>query len=342
MKVARKELLETLNAVKPGLASKEILEQSNSFLFVGGQVITFNDEVAVHAQVQEGLELEGAVPAKEMIAILSRFSGDEVTLTVEENELKLTCGRGRAGIRLEAEVILPLNDLIQLPTKWKSLPADFVQAIKTCLPSAAHDLTYPILSTVHITSEHAESTDNDRITRFTFKNPCKGLHKQTLLLPLNAAQVLARCKVAEFAVDSDWGHFKTDTGVIYSCRTVAGDYPDLSPFLTVNSIGELHFPDKIGEILDRAGVFLSGMVDLDNSVNLSINEKGLLTVKGEGDSGWYEESLRVPWTGGQFSFSIHPSHLQSVLGAANKAEIGEDRIMFVTESFTHVVALEAK
>ena len=51
MKINKQQFIEALELVKPGLAAKEIIEQSTSFVFRAGQVITYNDEVAVHAPV---------------------------------------------------------------------------------------------------------------------------------------------------------------------------------------------------------------------------------------------------------------------------------------------------
>ena len=41
----RLDLLNKLNAVSVGLSKKELLEQSNSFIFAGKQLITFNGEI---------------------------------------------------------------------------------------------------------------------------------------------------------------------------------------------------------------------------------------------------------------------------------------------------------
>ena len=57
----REDILEALEIVKPGLASKEHIEQSTCFAFKNGKVMTFNDEISVSHPV-EGLDgLEGAI-----------------------------------------------------------------------------------------------------------------------------------------------------------------------------------------------------------------------------------------------------------------------------------------
>ena len=71
MKIKRAELLSTLTALRPGLASKEIIEQSTSFIFSDGRVVTYNDEVAVQHPVD--LDIIGAVQGKELFALLNKL-----------------------------------------------------------------------------------------------------------------------------------------------------------------------------------------------------------------------------------------------------------------------------
>jgi DNA polymerase III sliding clamp (beta) subunit (PCNA family) len=341
MKINRETLLQHLNAVKPGLAFKEVIEQSTYFVFMGGQVITFNDEIAVHAPLADGFEVSGAVPAKELLAILAKFSGDEVELEAGDNELKLRCGKSKAGIKLSAEITLPVDE-IKIPESWTPLPKDFIDGLKACMPSVARDLTYPILTTVHITDDFAESTDNNKITRWDWG---KGgdFGKEGLLLPIDAVTALVRFAPTDFDVDGGWAHFIDANDVVFSCRTSAGEYPDLTAHLDIEKIGELEFPAALAEMLDRAGVFLSGATSGDNLVGVEITDKGLMTVRGEGDYGWYEESCRTKWLGSDgVKFSVHPAHLQAIFSVSKDAEISVDRIKFTTSNFTHVVALEVK
>ena len=45
MKINKSELQEALAKVKPGLASKDLIEQATSFAFMDGRVVTYNDEM---------------------------------------------------------------------------------------------------------------------------------------------------------------------------------------------------------------------------------------------------------------------------------------------------------
>ena len=62
----KQELITALEKVKPGLASKDLIEQSTSFAFINGKVITYNDEISISHPVKD-LKIEGAVQAESYI-----------------------------------------------------------------------------------------------------------------------------------------------------------------------------------------------------------------------------------------------------------------------------------
>lgn len=338
MKINRKDFLTILNQTKSGLASKEVIEQSTSFIFSEGQVVTYNDEIAVHAKLMEGFDIDGAVPAKELLAVLTRFTGDEVELIGTENELQLKCGKGKAGIKLSTEIALPIEN-ISIPKKWQTLSKDFLEGLKMCIPTAATDMTRPILTAIHFFTDYIESTDNNRITRWDWVEPLKP--GQDILIPVGSCQALSRFQAVKFYHKDGWIHFLSEEGTVFSCRTILGEFPDLSPYMEIEAVGELTFPPNMNEMLERAGVFGTGMLDSDSTVFILIDDKGIMKIEGKNDFGWYEETCRIKWNAGATGFSIHPSHLQTILQSVRTAKIGVDRILFSTDSFVHVVALEA-
>ena len=65
MKIQREELIRKLESVQPGLAVRETIEQSSTFVFYHGDVHTLNDEV--YCRCPSGLDpkAKAAVPAGE-------------------------------------------------------------------------------------------------------------------------------------------------------------------------------------------------------------------------------------------------------------------------------------
>jgi DNA polymerase III sliding clamp (beta) subunit (PCNA family) len=335
MKVEITKLKEILNQLKPGLSgSKETTDQSNHFVFKDGNAYTYNDEVSVKVPIP--FELEGAVSAKELLALVNKLKGDEADLEVSDTEILIKSGRSRAGIRLDAEILMPIDE-IKYPGRkdWKSLPADFQQAVQNTLFSVSKDASFPILTVIHGVSGFMESSDTDRATKWELESELPF----EILLPSYAGKSLLGYKdVSKVFVSNSWIHFNLGAGKVLSSRTFEGKFPDLSPHFE-NDGKELEFPHVSKEILERAGVFSEDTNDSDCFVTITVTDKGVFKVRSEGDTGWYEESLRIKHGGEEFSFSINPQYLIQILSSTHKATLSENKINFSSDKFHHVVAL---
>lgn len=338
MKINRNEFVKILNSVKPGLATKEIIEQSTSFVFINDQVITYNNEIAVHHPIC-GLDFEGSIPSKELLAIVNKLTGEEIDLSATENELIVKSGKSKSGIRLESNISLNISDLA-IPEKWESLNDDFIKGIDATLPTTSKSLVYPILTSIHLTADFAESTDNFRLAKFDWVKSYKAF-KNDVLLPRECGNYLPSFGAKYVAQGEGWIHFKNADNAVLSCRTVSGEYPNLEDHLGIDSIGNLEFRDGVDAMLDKAGVFVNDKND--SLVNITVSDKGLLTIRGEGEFGWYEESCRVNWDSNEeVKFSIDPANLMTILKQINTAEIGKSKIKFSTDNFQYVAALEVQ
>jgi len=334
MKIKRLDLIETLNVVKPGLAARELIEQSTSFVFMNGHVFTYNDEVAMSHPVD--LDLEGAIPASEFLALLNKLKDDTVELKIDGSELRVNGKKAKAGIKMIAEIALPLSE-IQEPEEWEELPKDFVEAVRFCMFSCSKDLTKPALTCIHVTEDRVESCDNFRIT---IRYMDGADFRESFLLPAPAAKDLINYKVTGYAAVGGWLHFRTEAGTMFSCRTYNDlAYPALDRFLEVEG-GKIKFPDDTKEALGMAGIFSNSVGKGDERVKIVL-EDGLMTVKGEGDAGWFEESSRVRYKGDETHFEITPMFLEAVLDLNDEAVVGSDRLKFEGKSFVHVVSLLA-
>lgn len=344
MKIKVEELKTILNNLKAGLSSGgETTDQSSCFAFTDGYIRTYNDEVAVTCPFDS--EILGAVSAKELLALVGKLKGEEVEISKEEDEIRLKSGRSKAGIRFQTEILMPLEEIRLLPKKskkWNKIPACFKPALKSCLFSASKDMSNAIITVVHCVDDKVESTDNDRATICTLE---KEVFKNNILIPAEAGKLLVDYSNILAYDDSQegWLHFLVDSDTIFSCRTLVLEkdesYPDLEPHFEVEG-SDLVFPASTKEILDRAGVFVETDFDQDKFVEISISSKGMMKIRAEGDTGWFEETARVRgYKGEEASFNINPQYLQQILSSMNTAVIGEDRVLFKTGNFQHIVAL---
>ena len=220
MKYNREQLLKILKLVAPALASKEIIEQSTSFVFVADQVVAYNDEIAVSHPLKVGLS--GAVKAEEFLKLLGKLKDEEVELDTTENELLVKGKRSRAGITLEATISLPL-DIIQEPSRWNSLPEGFLEALAFCHFSASKDMAKPVLTCLHVEGEMVESCDNFRLTRHRLGKRVR----EGFLLPASVAKILVGYAPKEYGLTGGWVHFRNADAVVFSARIFEGEYPSL-------------------------------------------------------------------------------------------------------------------
>lgn len=327
----REKLIQILNAVKAGLADKDIVEHSTSFAFNDGMVMSYNDQVSVRCPVDLGIA--GTVVAAPLLSFLGRATGDEIEVEQKDNELLLKCGRARAGIPLQDGIPAHI-DGIKIPRKgWQELPKKFLDAVRLCLFTAGKDMSKEILTNLHIDGTSIESSDNYRITRARMG---KGLEVEGLLIPAAAARHLPSFAPTEMAVGKSWVHFRNGDKAVLSCRLFAGEFPDISPYLKAKG-AEIEFPEGLKDVLDRAGVFSVADFDNDRSVSIAV-KKGKLSVRAEGPDGWFEEKVKAKGID-DLSFSIHPDFLADILKHSAKATVGENRIVFKDKGFTHAVNL---
>lgn len=337
MKINRQELLSILSKVRPGLAAKDIVEQATSFLFLDGQISAYNDEVLVSHPGGDGLR--GSVQSRELISLLSKLTVDEIDIETTETEMLIKGGTSESGVTLQAEISekikVAMADLV-IEHEWKPLPKDFAEIVQQASLAAGQDMTKPLLACIHVTSQYAEACDNYRLARITFP---KRSRIKDLLLPARTIQNLSQYDPIQYAEGTGWIHFKNADGVQFSCRTMEGQYPDLSGLLSVEGV-EIEFPDDILRALDRSGVFLDDTVMGNEVCSISLSND-TLEVSAKGMTGWIKERLDVTYKGETIEFQVLPKALQSILKRHPSAIIGPRSILFKGDGFSYVCSIVA-
>lgn len=334
MKVNKNDFKKALENVKPGLASKEVIEQTTSFAFMGDRVVTYNDEISISHPV-EGLEMTGAVKADEMYALLSKLKGDEIEMEIEDNQILITSGKSRAGMVLQAEIKLPLEEIGE-KSKWKKLPEDFLENLKFVIGGCSSDSSRPILQCVHFGEGGVyNSSDNLSLTHVVGEE----LPFSDFLLPQHTCSNLIKFEPTKIAQgEGGWIHFKNSEQTTLSCRLFEEKFPDVSGLLKQK--GEnIELPKNIEEIIDRAEVFAKRGSYLDESISISITKKKL-TVKGTSDTGWFEESEETTYEGDPITFSINPYLFRSILSKTHKCILNEKAIKFEEEGWEYLAMLQ--
>lgn len=334
MQISRESLLYSLEAVIPGLSTREAMEQSSSFVFKDGQVHTFNDEVfCSHRSDLNGVE--GAVPAAPLLSVLRKLSEPNLKVRATNDELLLKGDSGREmAVTFEREIFLPI-DKVEKPGRWRKLSESFSEAIKTVGMCASKDESRYMLMCVHIHPEWVEACDNYHLCRYTFRTGVK----KSCFIKRDSIKHMVDLGMTHFSETESWMHFKNPSGMVLSCRRVVDqDYPDLGPILETHG-SKTVLPKGLAEAADRASIFSSENVDESDRVVKVEIRKGKLRISGQGVTGWYREMKDLKYRGRQMTFLISPDLLSRLVKTYNDCEISEDYLRVDGESYVYVTCL---
>lgn len=332
MEVNRENWLRTLEAVSPGLAPREFIEQSSCFVFRDGLVMTYNDEIACVAPSLLDKEVTGAVPGEKLLELLRKLGEEKLTVTLGKGELLLDTGKRRkAGVRLEAQLVLPV-DSVPRPKKWLPLPDDFIPAMELVQECAGRDESQFSLTCLHWHPEFLEACDNHQLCRFRFASEVS----RSVLLRKEAVKHVVGLGVTQFTETEGWVHFRNSERVTLACRRYLEDYPDLTAFLKVKG-SKAALPKGLVEAGEKAAVF-SEDNQADGAVQLTL-KPGKLILKGSGAQGWYRESKDVQYEGATLSFYVQPRLFAEVTQRGEQCEVTSDRLKVNGGKFTYCACL---
>jgi len=333
MKINRQELVKALEVVRPGLASKEMIEQSTSFAFVNGRIVTYNDEISISHPVKN-LDITGAIKAEELYKLLSKLTGEELEIEITGTEVLIQSEKAKAGFSLQKEITLPLMNTEEL-SAWKELPDNLSTAMQFCLFSCSNDMSRPVLTCIHLQKDGIiESCDNVRGTQYSLGVT---LPINDMLIPGRIVEKLIRYNIKNVAKSKGWLHFKMEDKTIFSCRILEEKYPDLTPILQMQG-EKIVFPKRIKEILEKASVFSKKEFLLDEVVSIRLGSKKTY-IRAEGESGWFEEEINARYSGEPVSFQAHPLFLREICEEIRTSYLEKDRLKFIGENWEHVMAL---
>jgi DNA polymerase III sliding clamp (beta) subunit (PCNA family) len=334
MKINKTELQKALEKVKPGLSNKELVEQSTSFAFMNGRIVTYNDEISISHPVKD-LNVTGAVKAQSLYAFLGKIKRDEIIMEWEENQVVIKAGKAKAGLVLEQEIKLPIEEVGAIG-KWHKLPAEVLEGLKFCYPCCSKDMSRPILTCVYVNSKDVQASDSFQIVQYRLE---KKLPIKSFLLPASAAHELVKYKVKEVAEGNGWRHFKTEEGTVFSSRVFEGEFPDITKFLEFKGT-EVVFPKKIIQALDRAQVFSKNNEITGNMATIEVEISGNeIRLSSKNEAGWFEETIKHTHKGDKIKFITGAEFLIKLLTNSPSCIYGKNKIKFTGGNWIHVIAV---
>jgi len=326
----RLDLLKKLNAVSAGLSKKELLEQSNSFVFSGKQLITFNGEIM--CRTKNPFNFDCVVRAEELVKILTRMNDEEIKVTLDDNEIVIK-GRGKAaGLSCEAEVLLPFSN-VPRPKEWFEVGKGVAKILQQAAMTCGVDESMPQTTCVHIEKNKIEACDNFRMYRCKIKT---GFPVE-MLIPAMSLKAVKGHKMKAVSSTKEWLHFKSGDGCIFSLRCYADKYHNQLETLLKVKGAKIQLPAELRETLERAEVMVD--VGYEAEVTLQI-EDNVLIINSRKDGGWYKEKKKLKYKGTPLSFKVNPAFLVEILEKTRTVIVGKGRMKIETDNVEFMVCLE--
>lgn len=341
MKIQTSKFKAALDAVKPGLAVKEMIEQTSYFVFLNGNVYTYNDALCISHRI-EGLDFEGAISSDELLKFLSKTKAEELEIVIFNNEqVIIHASKSKLGLPLVTKITLPIDDeQLQEKGKWKELPENFAEAVDFVSESATSNMEDIKYACVHINKDgFVEATDNHRIAHWKFK---QSLEINSVLIPVSSIKTVVKIKPIKIAKGNGWTHFKNNSGCTLACRSINEKFMDTSAWIKEpkGKAVELEVPKKLHEAISRAMVVAEREQKSDETVTIKVKNNKLIISAASDSGSWFEESMKVAFDGVEFSFMITPYLLQSILKETLTCKIFEDRMIFKKKNWVYVTTLK--
>lgn len=330
--VDRMKLISKLEQVLPGLASREIVQQSSCFVFQDGRVKTFNEEVFCSCRVKGfPTEFQGAVQAKPLLDILRKLQEDSLTVKTGGEEIRFSGVKKNFGVRMQKEILLPVHE-VEEPDSWKELADDFTEGTSLVQECAGKDSSTVYIN-VRLTPSYIEATDNAQMSRYKIAIPIK----ESIFVRQSAIKHLTNLELTHISESGSWLHFKNANGLIISLRKYYTEFPKLSEFFKLQG-KKIKLPRTLAAAVDKAEVF--SKIGESNLVDFTL-ERGRLLVKGKGDHGWFSEEQKIKYKGPTIRFRTSPALIKDIVKRHSIVQVTEDhQLKIESGNFTYCAMLD--
>ncbi len=319
--ITRDDLLTKLQMVQPGLAAREILQQSSSYIFKDGYIMTFNEEIACRIPSKIDKEFCGAVPAAPLLSMMQKMKEETVDLEMGETELLVIGKRKRSGFRVEKEIMLEIG-VVSKPGEWYELPGDYGEAVELVAACAGKDESKHSLVCIHMTPKYLESMDNNKAIRYKIKTPIE----EPTLIRHDTMKNIVSLGMTKISDTNDWLHFKNPAGLVLSCRKYVEIYPDLDEANLFKVTGTpTVLPSGLTDDIEMAQIFSHENAD-DDKILIKLMP-GKMTLRGEGVHGWFKAGpKKIKYQGAPIEFLVAPKLLIEISKHHTSCEIAPTRL----------------
>ena len=347
MKVEVQKLSNALNAVKPAVSKRSILEQMTHFIFTEDAVTAFDNQICISYPIETGLRC--TVKADSMLKFVPRIDSEKIDLSIKDGNL---IGKAQ-GVEAELPVLVD-DEIYKLvsevqkqrgKTKWLPIPDKLLEGMSYCMFAAGKDASREYLTCVAVKGKDIIAGDG---SRFGWAQLEETTRKNFMIRATSVNEITRFGGFTHYCLSESWAHFKTRDKAVFHIRQDAGSYPIAQCKKQFESFEgadlELKETDResIREAVETASV-LSEEISIDKSVEISF-EKNKIICKGETESGKVTRRRKITYEGEPFSFLINPLFLMQILDQdePSSLSIADGKMELKSENFRHLIALKRK
>ncbi len=334
MRINRQELLTSLECVRPGLAPREIEEQSTCLIFKGGVVHTYNGEVFCRCPTP--LPFEGVLGADKFMSMMSKWPDEEVDFEPTKKHWKAKAGGKKTNFLLQEEILVPLEKF-PVPTRFAPLPADFPDGVSLVSRCTSRELKAgqdPHDTCIHLTPGYLEGTTGTQTGRWYAGTPVTAS-----LVRCNAVKAACVLGVNQVAEDDSWLHLRSDRGLIFSCLKHLDEdqYPSLDEYLEGEGL-PLKLPKSLLQSIDCARIASRELLD-EESVLIELTADRV-KLSGVGITLNFEQTKKCRWPHRDVAFRIDPQTLAEIIEKFDECLVCDNRLLVKGENYRFAVPLK--
>jgi len=333
MKINKESFLKVLNTVAPALSEKAMIEGTDRFIFIGNKIVTYNDRICIFVPFK--FDWKCSLPAKELRGIISAIKEEEIDFDLVDGKMTMnTAGTESVLSVFESDDVLKMVDSLNLKSiknNWKELPGGFSQGANLCMFSVSRDVSSKYLSSLFFQDNKIVSSDDIRVSSYEMD----GEVKDPFLLPYYIVPDLLKFDFVKYFLGDSWVYFSTEEGLLFCCRRVIADYPEMDKFFNIKG-KRVRLPKDLKQLVDGISTIAEGDFEVDQKIKVTIgNEK--IKCKAEKSIAKIKQEMDIKYRGKEFSFFINPTFFSQILEKSTIMICGENRAEFVSGSFKHLL-----
>jgi len=347
MEVDRVELIEVLTKIKPGIATKEFLEQSTHFILNDTEIISYNDEISIVCPFDIGIVC--TVDAGLLYKLIAKMDEDTISFNLNKNIMEVECGDTKAElpIIIDSEILDYVDKLFEEQDKLEKydLPEDFLDAVRLCAFSASRDRTLGTLTCVWIEGKDVLTSDKYRASWYQMKSAVE----KNFYIEAEYVKELSNFEdPVDYCLSRSWVHFNMANGIVFSARLTTPDklLPLKTMFEEFEHSVRIPIPAALKEAIDTAALTVESEEKLNQRVVIEFGED-LIRCIGASQKGKIEKEIHLHNNLNIEPFAIEasPKAMIEVLDKTTHLLVGKSKGLFKSrekKGFQHLIGLIIK